>query len=58
MVALVANVRAAKRRNPGWSMRAAARKRFGNLAVPLELLHAALGKRRAHQLERFFRLRD
>ena len=56
LVALAANVRAAKRRNPGWSIRSAVRRRAGNLALPIEVLHAVLGKRRVHQLERFFGL--
>jgi len=58
LVALVATLRAAKRRDPSWSMRAAVRRRGGHLALPLELLHSLLGKRRVHQLERFFRLLD
>jgi hypothetical protein len=58
LATLRASLRAAKRRNPTWSIRAAIRRRYGNLALPLEILHAAIGMRRAHQLERFFRLRD
>jgi hypothetical protein len=56
LVALLATVRAAKRRNPGWSIRSAVRRRGGNLALPLEVLHAVLGKRRVHRLERLFGL--
>jgi hypothetical protein len=58
LVALVGIVRDAKRRNPKWSLRSAVRRRGGNLALPLEVLHSALGKRRVHQLERFFGLLD
>jgi len=57
-VALVATLRNAKRRNPDWSIRSAVRKRGGHLALPLEMLHAVLGKRRVHQLERFFSVLD
>jgi len=58
LVSLVASLRAAKRRNPAWSMRSAVRRRVGHLALPLEALHALLGKRRVHQVERFFKLLD
>jgi hypothetical protein len=58
LAALVANLRDAKRRDPTWSVRSAVRRRAGNLAWPLEALHAVLGTRRVHQLERFLKLRD
>jgi hypothetical protein len=58
LVSLVASLRDAKRRDPSWSMRSAVRKRGGHLALPLEVLHSMLGKRRVHQLERFFKLLD
>lgn len=51
-------VREAKRRDQSWSLRASVRRRGGELAVPLESLHRALGAGRAHRLERWFGLRD
>jgi hypothetical protein len=54
----LAFLREAKRRNSSWSLRSAIRRAGGDLALPLELVHALLGNRRVHQLERFFKLLD
>jgi hypothetical protein len=51
-------LRAAKRRNAQWSLRAAGRKRAGDLALPLEAAHHLLGPSRVHGIERALGLRD